>query len=94
VISSEFNIGHGEKLDRDAGTLLTAEGFVEMPAGHPQFAWTGAETIIQIHGPGPFNITYMDPADTPSVTKSAPPQSLPRLCIPSKSLGIKDQKDD
>lgn len=65
VVSGEFNIGHGEKLDRDAGTLLTAGGFVEMPAGHPHFAWTSAETIVQIHGPGPFDITYMDPTDNP-----------------------------
>lgn len=65
VVAGEFNVGHGEKLDRDAGTLLTAGGFVEMPAGHPHFAWTTAETIVQIHGPGPFDITYMDPADNP-----------------------------
>lgn len=65
VISGEFNIGHGEKLDRGAGTLLTAGGFVELPAGHQHFAWTGAETIVQIHGPGPFDITYLDPADNP-----------------------------
>lgn len=66
VVSGEFNIGHGKKLDRDAGTLLTAGGFVEMPAGHPHFAWTSAETIVQIHGPGPFDITYMDPAENPA----------------------------
>ena len=65
VIAGEFNIGHGKKLDRDAGTLLRAGGFVEMPAGHPHFAWTTAETIVQIHGPGPFDITYMDPANNP-----------------------------
>lgn len=66
VITGEFNIGHGKKLDREAGTLLTPGGFVEMPAGHPHFAWTTAETIVQIHGPGPFDITYMDPADNPA----------------------------
>ena len=65
VISGEFNIGHGQKLDREATKLLAAGGFVEMPAGHPHFAWTSAETVVQIHGPGPFDITYMDPADNP-----------------------------
>lgn len=66
VVSGEFNIGHGEKLDRNAGTLLTAGGFVEMPAGHPHFAWTTSETVVQIHGPGPFDISYIDPADNPA----------------------------
>ena len=29
-------------------------------------AWTTAETVIQVHGPGPFVITYVNPADDPS----------------------------
>ena len=65
VVSGAFNIGHGDELDRAATTLLNAGSFVEMPAGHPHFAWTGAETVVQIHGPGPFDITYMDPAGAP-----------------------------
>lgn len=65
VVSGAFNVGHGEKLDRAASVLMNAGSFVEMPAGHPHFAWTSAETVVQIHGPGPFDITYMDPADAP-----------------------------
>jgi quercetin dioxygenase-like cupin family protein len=65
VISGEFNVGHGEKLDRSATMVLSAGGFIEMPAGHPHFAWTGSETIVQIHGPGPFDIQYIDPSDDP-----------------------------
>jgi quercetin dioxygenase-like cupin family protein len=65
VISGEFNVGHGTKMDREATTFLPAGSFVEMPAGHPHFAWIGAETVVQIHGPGPFDITYMDPSDNP-----------------------------
>ena len=65
VISGAFNVGHGDKLDRDATVLLNAGSFVEMPAGHPHFAWTSVETVVQLHGPGPFDITYMDPADDP-----------------------------
>ncbi len=66
VISGEFNVGHGVKLDREATMLVTAGGFVEMPARHPHFAWTSAETVVQIHGPGPFDITYIDPAGNPA----------------------------
>ena len=65
VISGEFNIGHGDKLNRDETTLLNAGGFVEMPARHPHFAWTSAETVVQIHGPAPFDMIYIDPADNP-----------------------------
>jgi quercetin dioxygenase-like cupin family protein len=65
VVSGAFNVGHGENFDRDATVVLNAGSFVEMPAGHPHFAWTSAETVVQIHGPGPFDITYMNPADDP-----------------------------
>ena len=65
VISGAFNVGHGEDFDRDATVLMNAGSFVEMPAGHPHFAYTSAETVVQIHGPGPFDITYMNPADDP-----------------------------
>ena len=65
VISGEFNVGHGVEMDREATTFLPAGSFVEMPAGHPHFAWTGAATVVQIHGPGPFDITYMNPSDNP-----------------------------
>jgi quercetin dioxygenase-like cupin family protein len=65
VISGEFHVGHGEKLDRDAAIALPAGGFIEMPAGHPHFAWSVSETVVQIHGPGPFDIKYLDPADDP-----------------------------
>jgi quercetin dioxygenase-like cupin family protein len=65
VISGEFHVGHGEKLDRYAATPLAAGGFIEMPAGHPHFAWSVSETVVQIHGPGPFDIRYLEPANDP-----------------------------
>jgi hypothetical protein len=30
------------------------------------YAWTSAETVVQVHGQGPFAITYVNPADDPS----------------------------
>ncbi|MCB1486728.1 MAG: cupin domain-containing protein [Bauldia sp.] len=65
VVSGNFGVGHGDKLDRVMGTILPVGGFVEMPAGHHHFAWAETETVVQIHGPGPFDITYIDPADNP-----------------------------
>ncbi len=65
VISGVFGIGHGDRLDRDKGEILPVGGFIEMPAGHAHFAWAETETVVQIHGPGPFDIIYMDPAADP-----------------------------
>jgi hypothetical protein len=36
-----------------------------MPAGHHHFAWAETDAVVQIHGPGPFDITYLNPADDP-----------------------------
>jgi quercetin dioxygenase-like cupin family protein len=66
VLSGEFHIGMGDKLDAGKGVLLTAGGFAEAPAQMHHYAWASAETVIQIHGQGPFAMTYVDPADDPS----------------------------
>jgi hypothetical protein len=36
-----------------------------MPAGHTHFARAQQESVIQLHGIGPWTITYLDPADDP-----------------------------
>jgi anti-sigma factor ChrR (cupin superfamily) len=66
VISGKFNIGMGDKLDPKKGMMLTAGGFAEAPANMNHYAWASSPAIIQVHGHGPFAITYVDPADDPS----------------------------
>jgi len=38
------------------------------------YAWTDGETVVQVHGQGPFAITYVNPADDPSKNVSKPSQ--------------------
>ncbi|MGC1562775.1 MAG: cupin domain-containing protein [Bradyrhizobium sp.] len=65
VISGDFNLGMGDKLDEGKGMLLTAGGYAEAPAKMNHYAWTSSPTVVQIHGQGPFAITYVNPADDP-----------------------------
>ena len=65
VISGNFHLGMGDKLDEKKGMVLTAGGFAEAPAKMNHYAWTTSPTVVQIHGPGPFAITYVNPADDP-----------------------------
>jgi hypothetical protein len=30
------------------------------------YAWVTSPTIVQVHGQGPFSITYVNPADDPN----------------------------
>ena len=66
VLSGDFHIGMGDKLDTQKGLLLHAGGFAEASAKMNHYAWSTGETVVQIHGQGPFAITYVNPADDPS----------------------------
>ena len=66
VLSGDFNIGMGDKLDAQKGQLLRAGGFAEASAKMNHYAWATSETVVQVHGQGPFAITYVNPADDPS----------------------------
>ena len=66
VVSGSFHAGMGDKLDSDKGQAFVPGGFVSLPAGMNHFAWATAETIVQVHGNGPFAIVYVNPADDPS----------------------------
>ena len=65
VISGNFHLGMGDKLDMKKGTILTAGGFAEAPAKMNHSAWTSSPTVVQVHGQGPFAVTYVNPADDP-----------------------------
>lgn len=66
VVSGKFDIGMGDKLDKKHGIELRSGGFAEATAGMNHYAWTTGETVVQVHGQGPFAITYVNPADDPS----------------------------
>jgi hypothetical protein len=65
VISGTFNLGMGEKFDKSGGRALGAGGFAFMAPGMKHFAWTTGETVIQLHGVGPWKINYVNAADDP-----------------------------
>ncbi len=69
VISGTFNFGMGEKFDQAATKEMPAGTFGFWPAGMKHFAWARGETVIQLHGIGPWSIEYLDPADDPRKAK-------------------------
>lgn len=65
VISGTFNMGNGDKLDMTKTTALSAGSVAIMQPKTHHFGWTKEETIVQVHGVGPWAINYVDPADDP-----------------------------
>jgi quercetin dioxygenase-like cupin family protein len=71
VISGTFEVGLGEKFDAEKLTSLPAGSFAVMQARTPHFAHFKDETVVQLHGIGPWGITYVNPDDDPTKAPSA-----------------------
>jgi hypothetical protein len=65
VISGTFNLGMGEKFDQKATRAMPAGTFGFWKEGMRHFAWAKGDTVIQLHGIGPWTINYVNPADDP-----------------------------
>jgi hypothetical protein len=66
VISGTFNVGMGDKLDKAKGEALGPGGFFLASPKMRHYAWASGETVVEVSGIGPFDITYVDPKDDPS----------------------------
>ena len=65
VLSGAFHVGMGDKMDESKAKALTQGSFMAMPPKTNHFAFTKIATEIQLHGTGPWGITYVNPADDP-----------------------------
>lgn len=65
VLSGTFMLGMGERVDDATAKALTAGAYAFAPAKMPHFAWSKGDTVVQVHGLGPFVINYVNPADKP-----------------------------
>ncbi len=65
VLAGTYDVGMGEALDPGKTSALPVGGFVVIPPKTPHFAWTKEETIIQVHGVGPWGLNDVNPADDP-----------------------------
>lgn len=70
VLKGTFKVGMGEKFDASAMTPLPTGTFAALEPGTRHFAEAQGETILQLHGIGPWSLIYVNPADDPQ--KRAP----------------------
>ena len=69
VISGTFNLGMGESFDATKTREMPAGTFGHWAAEMHHFAWAKGETVLQLHGVGPWTIVYVNPADDPRMKK-------------------------
>ena len=65
VLSGRIHIGMGERVDMASATLLTPGSFSAMPPGMRHYVHTLEETVVQVHGVGPWRIVYVNSGDDP-----------------------------
>ena len=65
VVSGDFHLGMGDKLNMAKSAGLAPGGFAMAPKHMNHFAWTRGGSIVQVSAEGPFALTYVNPADTP-----------------------------
>src|SRR5690349_4327027 len=71
VISGTFAIGMGDTFDKAKLEILPMGGFALLPADMRHFAMAKTAAVVQVHGMGPFKLTYVNAADDPSTRGAA-----------------------
>ena len=65
VISGSLKFGMGDHFDESQMKAVPAGTFAAIPPGMHHFAMADGETVLQLHGIGPWRIVYLDKADDP-----------------------------
>lgn len=65
ILSGTLMVGMGDTMDPASAQSLTAGAYTKMPARMHHYAMSKGETIFQLHGVGPFEVTYINPSDDP-----------------------------
>lgn len=65
VLEGTFYFAHGDTYDPAKTTALGPGSVAIMPPSAPMFGYTKGETVIQLHGTGPWGLTYLNSADDP-----------------------------
>jgi quercetin dioxygenase-like cupin family protein len=65
VLQGTLMMGVGDKFDPAKLEPVPTGAFARMPKQTRHFAMAKGETIVQVHGVGPFEIHYVNPADDP-----------------------------
>jgi len=65
VLKGSCYMGMGNTIDETKATKMTVGSFMAIDTGIEHFFYSKEEVEIQLHGIGPWNIIYINPADDP-----------------------------
>lgn len=71
VLSGTLYFAASDKYDAKAAKAFDTGSYFSIAKGKPMFAYTkNKEAVLQLHGTGPWGVTYADPADAAPKKKS------------------------
>jgi mannose-6-phosphate isomerase-like protein (cupin superfamily) len=73
VIAGELQLGMGEREDSTSTTLVGPGTFLVAPSRMAHYGWARRETVLQLSGPGPYEVIFVNPADDPRKRAPARP---------------------
>jgi quercetin dioxygenase-like cupin family protein len=65
ILTGALQIGMGDKEDSAALQQYAAGSFFVVPPKMPHYGKSQDETIIELSGPGPYEVVFVNPADDP-----------------------------
>ncbi|MEO7218439.1 MAG: cupin domain-containing protein [Gemmatimonadaceae bacterium] len=69
VISGNVLFAHGDNIDRKLATTLHTGQFIDAEKNMHHYVIASGPAVVQVHGMGPFAITYVHPQDDPRTAK-------------------------
>jgi hypothetical protein len=72
VLKGTFLVGMGETFDESKLQTMNVGNFLTMPKEMRHFGTCKGETIVQVHGMGPFKVNWVNPVDVIPPDKPAP----------------------
>jgi hypothetical protein len=63
VLRGVFLVGMGDKFDETKLQTMNVGNFITMPKEMRHFAKSKGDTIVQVHGMGPFKVNWVNPAE-------------------------------
>lgn len=77
VLKGTFLVGMGESFDESKLQTMNVGNFVTVPKEMRHFATCKGETIVQVHGAGPFKVNWVNPSEVqpPDAPAAAKPKS-------------------
>ena len=65
IVSGTFAVGMGDVFNARTLKGMPAGSYALVPRAMRHFAFSKTETVVQVHGLGPFQINFVNPANDP-----------------------------